>query len=120
MQATALGWLVLRLTDSPAMLGVASFAGSAPTLLLSLYAGVLADRVDRRRLPVGGLAVLLAVLATTGHIAFWQIVLIAFAAGCAQAVGMPTFQALMPTLVAPEPLGNALRLTSAPLTPPPP
>src|SRR3989304_1751373 len=65
------------------------------------------------RLAVGGLAVLLAVLGTTGHIAFWQIVLIAFAAGCAQAVGMPTFQALMPTLVAREAVGHATALNSA-------
>lgn len=119
MQTTALGWLVLRLTDSPALLGLASFAGSAPTLLLSLYAGVLADRVDRRRLllatqlVIGGLAALLGLLTTTGQVAFWQIVLIAFAAGCAQAVGMPTFQALMPTLVVREALGNAIALNSA-------
>lgn len=119
MQTTALGWLVLRLTDSPALLGLASFAGSAPTLLLSLLAGVMADRVDRRRILLGsqivtgGLALLLAVLATTGHVAFWQIVLIAFVAGCANAFGMPTFQALMPTLVGREALGNAIALNSA-------
>ena len=119
MQTTALGWLVLRLTDSPASLGLAAFAGSAPTLLLSLWAGVLADRVDRRRLllatqlVIGGLAALLAVLASTGQVALWQIVLIAFAAGCAQAMSMPTFQALMPTLVGREALGNAIALNSA-------
>jgi MFS family permease len=119
MQTTALGWLVLRLTDSPALLGLASFAGSAPTLLLALYAGVLADRVDRRRLllsaqlVIGGLAALLALLATTGQVAFWQIVLIAFAAGCAQAIAMPTFQSLLPALVGRRALGNAIALNSA-------
>jgi MFS family permease len=119
MQTTALGWLVLRLTDSPALLGLASFAGSAPTLLLVLYAGVLADRVDRRRLllgaqlVIGGLAALLALLATSGHVAFWQIALIAFAAGSAQAMAMPTFQSMLPALVGREALGNAIVLNSA-------
>ena len=53
MQSTALGWLVIALTNSPALLGVVSAATTAPVLLLVLYAGVLADRVDRRRLLSG-------------------------------------------------------------------
>ena len=52
MQATAQGWLVLGLTNSAALLGVTSAAANLPTLILSLYAGVLADRVDQRRLLV--------------------------------------------------------------------
>ena len=48
MQATAQGWLVLELTNSPGLLGVTSAAGAAPILFLTLFAGVLADRFDRR------------------------------------------------------------------------
>jgi MFS family permease len=50
MQSTAQGWLVLQLTNSPALLGLTSAAASAPNLVLTLVAGVLADRVDRPRL----------------------------------------------------------------------
>lgn len=50
MQATAQGWLVLDLTNSPAALGIVSALQILPVLLLSAFAGVMADRVDRRRL----------------------------------------------------------------------
>jgi MFS family permease len=119
MQGTAQGWLVLRLTDSPASLGIASFAGMMPTLLLSLYAGVLADQVDRRRLLIGVqltlalLAAILAFLATTGVIAFWHIVAISVIAGTAGAIGLPAFQVLVPTLVSRAAIGNAIALNSA-------
>ena len=49
MSVTAQGWLVLGLTDSAAALGLTAAAGAAPILFLSVFAGVLADRVDRRR-----------------------------------------------------------------------
>ena len=50
MQATAQGWLVLGLTNSPAALGLVSALQALPILVLSAFAGVIADRVDRRRL----------------------------------------------------------------------
>src|SRR6267142_5176214 len=50
MQAVAQGWLMHRLTDSPLMLGLLGFAQFAPVTLLSLWAGVVADRFDKRRL----------------------------------------------------------------------
>lgn len=48
MQATAQGYLVFDLTHSPAYLGYVGFAGGLPTLVLTLYGGVLADRIPRR------------------------------------------------------------------------
>jgi MFS family permease len=48
MQSTAQGWLVLELTDSEVMLGLVTATASAPVLLFTLYAGVLADRADKR------------------------------------------------------------------------
>ena len=53
MQATAQGWLVLELTDSAAALGLVAALQALPTLLLSVVAGVIADRVDRRLLLAG-------------------------------------------------------------------
>ncbi len=53
MASASQGWLVLDLKNSEALLGLVSAATAAPILLLSLWAGVLADRVDRRRLLVG-------------------------------------------------------------------
>ena len=119
MQTTAQGWLVLDLTDSPALLGVTSAIQSAPTLLLSLLAGVLADRMDLRRMLVvtqsagAVLAGILAVLTTTGTIQLWHVLVIAGLAGSAQAFGMPAFQAVVSTIVERHAIGNAIALNSA-------
>ena len=52
MQSAAQAWLVLKLTNSATMLGVVSFAQFTPILLVGLFAGVVVDRVDRRRLMI--------------------------------------------------------------------
>jgi MFS family permease len=119
MQTTAQGWLVLGLTNSPALLGLTSAIQSAPTLLLSLLAGVLADRLDLRRLLIvtqaagGILAAVLAVLTMIGAVQFWHVVVIAALAGSAQAFGMPAFQAVVSTVVDRSAIGNAIALNSA-------
>jgi MFS family permease len=119
MQTTAQGWLVLDLTNSPALLGLTSAIQSAPTLVLSLLAGVLADRLDLRRMLVATqsagavLAGILAVLTTTGAVQFWHVVVIAALAGSAQAFGMPAFQAVVSTIVERRAIGNAIALNSA-------
>ena len=118
MQVTALGWLVLRLTGSAGLLGLASFAGSAPALVLTLYAGVLADSIDQRRLLLAtqvGLALFagtLAILVQADAILFWQILLLAVLAGIANALAGPAFQAIVPELVDRSALGNAIALNS--------
>src|SRR5207244_4234399 len=72
MQMIGQGWLVLQLTNSPFWLGMVAFARAVPVLAFSLFAGAVADRVDRRRLllatqsTAGVLALLLAVLTSTG------------------------------------------------------
>jgi MFS family permease len=119
MQVTALGWLVLRLTGSAGLLGLASFAGSAPALVLTLYAGVLADSIDQRRLLLAtqvGLAIFagtLAILVQVDAILFWQILLLAVLSGVANALAGPAFQAIIPALVDRSALGNAIALNSA-------
>jgi len=119
MSATAQGWLVLGLTDSAAALGITGAAGTAPTLVFSLIAGVLADRLDRRRILVGGqlaggaIAAVLAALTTTGRVEYWQVIVLAFLAGSTTAIAGPAFQAIVSTLVPRGNIGNAVALNSA-------
>lgn len=119
MQATALGWLVLGLTDSRFALGLTSAASTAPILFLSIFAGVLADRVNIRRLLAGaqlasaGVAIVLAVLTTTGVVEFWHVLVLAALAGAAGALASPAFQAVVSTIVDREAIGSAVALNSA-------
>lgn len=119
MQSTAQGWLVLQLTNSPALLGLTSAAASAPTLVLTLVAGVLADRVDRPRLIVAcqlvaaAAAAILAGLVSAGAVAFWHVLVLATVAGAAQAFATPALQAIVPSLVDRTAIGNAVALNSA-------
>jgi MFS family permease len=119
MQATAQGWLVLELTDSPGLLGLTSAVGAAPILFLTLFAGVLADRVDRRRvlvatqLAAATLAALLAFLTTTRVVEFWHVLVIAGLSGAVGALAMPAFQAIVSTIVDRRAIGNAVALNSA-------
>ncbi|MGH9173606.1 MAG: MFS transporter, partial [Vicinamibacterales bacterium] len=119
MQQVATGWLVLELTDSPTWLGMVGFARGIPMLIMSLPAGVLADRVDRRKLLVtaqvtaAGLATLLAVLVATGLVEAWHVLALAFLSGSTMSFIFPTRQALVPGLVPRERLANAVALNSA-------
>jgi len=119
MQGTAQGWLVLELTNSPAALGVVSGLQILPVLLLSALAGVIADRVDRRRLlattqlAAAAVALTLAILATTGAIQFWHVAVLALLAGTATAMQNPAYQAIVPNLVERPAIGSAVALNSA-------
>jgi MFS family permease len=119
MQGTALGWLVLGLTDSRFALGLTSAASTAPILFLSIFAGVLADRVDVRRLLAGAqiasaaVAIVLAILTTTGVVAFWHVLVLAALAGAAGALASPAFQAVVSTIVDRQAIGSAVALNSA-------
>ena len=119
MQATAQGWLVIELTNSPALLGLTSAANMAPTLLLSLLAGVVADRIDKRRLLIasqlvaGVLSTILAFLVTTGGVAFWHVLLLTFLSGAVAALAVPSFQAIVSTIVDRNVIGSAIALNSA-------
>jgi MFS family permease len=119
MASTSQGWLVLDLTNSETLLGLVSAASAAPILLLSLWAGVLADRVDRRHLLVATqlagavLMTALAILVTTGAVEYWQILLIALGIGSCMAIGTPALQAIVPALVDRPAIGNAVALNSA-------
>ncbi len=116
----ATGWLVYRLTDSPALLGVVGFASLAPTFLLTPLAGVLVDRWDRRRLLVitqvlsMAQSLVLAVLALSGLIAVWQIIALSLFQGCVNAFDMPARQAFLVEMVEDRAdLSNAIALNSS-------
>jgi MFS family permease len=119
MQATAQGWLVLSLTDSNIALGATSAAATAPILLLSILAGVLADRVDLRRLLAGaqlaaaGVAAVLAILTMTRVVEFWHVLVLAFLSGAVGALATPAFQAVVSTIVDRSAIGSAIALNSA-------
>lgn len=118
MQMVAQAWVVLNLTDSPFYLGLTSFAGEFPIVLFTLLGGVVADRLDRRRLLLTSqytqmsTAFVLALLIFTGHVALWHILICASINGLAQSFGGPAYQALIPSLVQREDLHNAIALNS--------
>jgi predicted MFS family arabinose efflux permease len=118
MQKLAQSWLVLEISKNPFLLGLDAFLGEIPIFLFSMLGGVVADRFDRRFLLVGSqivqmsCAFLLAGLFAFGHVHVWHILALSFVVGLAQAFGGPAYQALIPTLVPPEDLPNAIALNS--------
>jgi len=118
MQEVAQNWLILTMTGSAFLLGLDAFLGDAPFLLFSLFGGVLADRVDRRKILLRsqyvqmGSATLLAVLLLAGAVQVWMILALSFVVGLAQSFGGPAYQALVPTLVDRSDLPNAVALNS--------
>lgn len=118
MQNTAQGYLVYELTRSPAYLGYVGFAAGMPAWLFTLYGGVIADRISRRTLIIITqsammlLAFILAGLVFTGIVQPWQIMLLAFLLGIANAFDAPARQAFVVELVDREDLTNAIALNS--------
>ncbi len=118
LQEVAQSWLVYTLTGSTVLLGLTAFLAGVPILLFSMLGGVIADRMDRRKLLLlsqytqMASAFLLALLIFTGRIQIWHILVAAFVTGLAQAFGGPAFQALIPSLVEPIHLPNAIALMS--------
>jgi MFS family permease len=118
MQMTAQSWLVLTLTHSSTALGVVIGLQTLPVLLLGPYGGVIADRVDKRRLSImlqsamGVQALILGVLTVTGEVRYWQIGVLAALLGLNNAFDNPARQSFMLEMVGPEHLRNAVSLNS--------
>jgi MFS family permease len=119
MQNTAQSWLVYRLTKSEFYLGLASFSGALPVLLLSPLAGWLADRYPRRTIVMvtqaGALiqAAVLAGLTLTGNVRVEMVLAMAFLLGCFNAFDIPARQSLAPALIQDrEGLLNAISLNA--------
>jgi predicted MFS family arabinose efflux permease len=118
MQIVAQGWLIYRLSHSPFLLALDQFLNGIPIFLFSLVGGVIADRVERRRILLGSQyvqmasAATLTILVATGVVHVWHILCLSFVSGLAQAFGGPAYQALIPTLVEREDMPNAIALNS--------
>jgi len=118
MQAVAQGWLVWQLSHSDLILGVVAFAAAIPALLVTPWGGVVVDRMPRRRLLMltqsGAmlLALILAVLAFTGTVREWHIVLLAAGLGFVNAFDAPARQAFVVDMVGRDDLPNAIALNS--------
>jgi MFS family permease len=118
MQSVAQAWLVLKLTNSSLMLGVVSFAGFMPILLVALFAGVVVDHVDRRRLIIGAQTLLmlsafvLGFLTWAGAVRVEYVIALAALNGLVSSFDMPGRQAFVVEMVGREDLPNAIALNS--------
>jgi len=118
MQIVAQGWLIYRLTHSSRLLGLDQFLAGIPIFLFSLIGGVVADRMERRKILLVSQYIqmasagILTVLVTLGIVHVWEILSLSFVSGFAQAFGGPAYQALIPTLVDREDMPNAIALNS--------
>jgi MFS family permease len=119
MQRVAQDWLVLELSNSGTALGIVTALQFGPTLLFSLWGGVLADRYDKRRLLVftqgsmAMVALVLGLLDVTGIVALWHVYLLAGLLGVASALDVPVRQSFVVEMVGPDDLTNAVGLNSA-------
>jgi predicted MFS family arabinose efflux permease len=118
MQIVAQGWLIYRLSHSAFLLALDQFLGGIPIFVLSLLGGVIADRVERRKILLGSQYIqlfsagLLTILVATGLVRVWHILCLSFVSGFAQAFGGPAYSALIPTLVDRDDMPNAIALNS--------
>jgi len=119
MQNVGEGWLILTLTNSPFYVGLTSALSSIGVLLFSLYAGVLADRTDKRRfiifMQVAFMleAFTVSILVWTGVVQVWQVLLLATLLGIASGFDIPMRQSFVIEMVGKEDLMNAIALNSS-------
>ncbi|WP_265522590.1 MFS transporter [Oerskovia flava] len=121
MQRVAQDWLVLTdLTDNSGVsVGIVTALQFAPVLLLSAWAGLLADRLPRRKLLIGTqsamgvLALGLGALVLSGHVELWHVYVFAGLLGCVSAIDAPVRQTFVAEMVPSDRLSNAVGLNSA-------
>lgn len=121
VQRIALTWLVYRISNSALLLGVVGFSGQIPLLLITPFAGVLADRLNKHKILLftQSLAMIqafiLAFLVLTNIIQIWEIILLSIILGIINAIDMPTRQSFMIDMVGNnrDDLGNAVAMNSS-------
>ena len=119
MQFLVMGWLVLELTSSSSLLGLVIFLYGAPNFAMLLFGGLIADRLDRRRLlmatqaAAGIVVLLLAAAVFTGRAAMPHVYVTALVLGVIQGLEMPGRMAVVADLVPREDIMNAVALNSA-------
>ena len=112
-------WIIHELTQSPLYLGYVGLANALPAIALNIFGGVVADRLDRKRLisitqTINGVIILiLSGLTFTGSVQAWHVIALAFLAGAINAFDQPARQALYPSLIDRSVMMNAVALNSA-------
>jgi MFS family permease len=118
MQTVAQSWLVLQLTNSGTALGLVVALQTLPTLILGPYGGVIADRIDKRKLMIGlqsmmgVLALVLGILTLTHVVTLWEVYVLAILLGLNNCFENPARQAFVLEMVGPAELRNAVSLNS--------
>jgi MFS family permease len=119
MQNIAVGWMVYRMTNSAALLGIVGFASQVPSLIITPFAGVFADRWNKYRVIIicQALAMMqafvIAVLTLSGRITVWQVAALSMTLGIISAFEIPARHAFLVTMVErKEDLSNAIALNS--------
>ena len=118
MQAVAQSWLVLQLTGSGIDLGITVGLQFGPVLVLGAWAGVLADRVDKRKLLIvtqstaALLALALGILTAADVVTVWMIWVLTGLTGVTVALDMPSRQSFVYEMVGPDDLANAVGLNA--------
>ena len=122
LQLITLSWLVWDLTGSALLSGMAAGLRGFPTLIIGPWAGVAADRVDRRKLVMAFqfflsvVAILFALLVATSTVHVWHVFVYASISAVCFAFIMPARQALIVNTVPPQDLGNAFALSAMTVT----
>jgi MFS family permease len=117
-QQVAQPWLLLSLGASSVLIGLDSFAMSAPVWVLTLAGGVLADRADRRRVITRFQSaqmlcpILIVALLLAGTVRPWIIIVLSLVVGITDALSMPSFSSIIPSIVEREQIGAGLALNS--------
>ncbi|HEX7193243.1 MAG TPA: MFS transporter [Thermoanaerobaculia bacterium] len=118
MQALAQAWLVYTISGSALLLGIDGFLATGPMLLFSLFGGVIADRIPRRKVMLISqwaqmiFAFVLSLLIFTKTVKIWHILLMSFLTGSAQSFSGPAYASLLPLLVRREDVPNAVAMNS--------
>ncbi len=118
LQVTAQGWVVWEITGSEAALGTVTMLNTIPLLVLTPWAGVWADRIDRRKLLIGTqigamlLAFLLAFLVQTNNVQLWHIYIITSILGIITALDLPAQQAFLGDLSGMQQVRRAVNLNA--------
>ena len=118
MATVAQGWVVLTMTNSAFLLGVDGFLATGPMLIFSLFGGVIADRIERKKIMLFSqylqmtFAFILAAVIFSGNVKVWHIFLLSFLTGSAQSFSGPAYISLLPLLVKREDLPNAVAMNS--------
>jgi MFS family permease len=119
MDMVAEAWLVYRLTGSSLLLGAVTFAGQLPVLLISPFAGLVADRLNRRKIVIATqfasmiIAGILAGLTLSKHVTVEQVIILAALMGVVNAFDIPARQSFLVEMVGREDLMNAIALNSS-------